>query len=313
MKSRLRRAALLLLALPAGPLLAEGPTVQERLGHPPSARLLVIHADDVGMAHSVNRASFEALEGRTVTSASILVPCPWFPEVAAWARNRPEADLGIHLALNSEWTTLRWGPVLGRAAVPSLLDEAGYLPLVQQPVAERAKLDEVERELRAQVEAAKAAGIRISHLDTHMGTLFFTPGLLQLYLKLGRELGLPVLHERQALRERSVAISEGEVLIDRVLGLQTTVAKEAWPDAYRKLLAPLPAGVYELIVHLAHDDEEMRAATVGHVDFGSEWRQNDFDLVRSPDFRRFLEEQGFVLVSFKDLARALPPDYARGR
>src|SRR6267378_389093 len=95
-------------------------TVQERLGYPASARLLVIHADDLGMNHSVNRATFEALEKGWITSASILVPCPWFPEVAKWAKDHPNADLGIHQALNSEWNTLRWGPISSTDKVSSL-------------------------------------------------------------------------------------------------------------------------------------------------------------------------------------------------
>src|SRR5207247_1763857 len=97
-------------------------TLQERLGHPRSARLLVIHADDLGMAHTVNRASFEALERGWITSASIMVPCPWFPEVARFARAHPDADLGLHLVLTSEWTTFRWGPLSPVDQVPSLLD-----------------------------------------------------------------------------------------------------------------------------------------------------------------------------------------------
>jgi predicted glycoside hydrolase/deacetylase ChbG (UPF0249 family) len=285
-------------------------TVQERLGHPRGARLLVIHADDIGMAHSVNRASFAAFRNGWITSGSILVPCPWFPELPAFAKAQPEADLGIHLALNSEWTTFRWGPLLGSEAVPSLLDEQGYFPLVQAPIATRAKLDEVERELRAQIQRARNAGIRLTHLDTHMGTLGFSPGLFRVYQKLGREFGLPILQERRRTAETvKVEVPEDEALIDQVLAMENNVGRAEWRPTYEKMLAPLPAGVYELIVHLAHDDEEMQGATADHPDYGAGWRQNDFDLVSSEPFRRFLKDQGFVLVTWKDLARALPKDY----
>jgi len=136
---------------------AQATTVQERLGYPASARLLLIHADDLGMNHSVNRATFEALEKGWITSSSILVPCPWFPEVASWAKQHPNADLGIHLALNSEWTTLRWRPVSPSDKVPSLLDAAEYLPLDTPAVVQNAKPSEVESELRAQVDRAQSA------------------------------------------------------------------------------------------------------------------------------------------------------------
>src|SRR5882757_8739077 len=137
-------------------------TVQELLGYPATARLLVIHADDLGMNHSVNRATFEALEKHWITSSSILVPCPWFPEVARFAKTHPDADLGIHLALNSEWTDFRWGPVSSRDKIPSLLDKEGYFPLLETDVGSHAKPKEAESELRAQIEKAQSAGIPIS-------------------------------------------------------------------------------------------------------------------------------------------------------
>src|ERR1043166_1640747 len=101
-------------------------SVAERLGHPHGSRLLVIHADDFGMSHSVNRATLQAFENRWITSASIMVGCPWFPEVVTFAKAHPNADLGIHLAVNSEWTPLKWGPVASRDRVPSLVDGSGY-------------------------------------------------------------------------------------------------------------------------------------------------------------------------------------------
>jgi predicted glycoside hydrolase/deacetylase ChbG (UPF0249 family) len=295
----LRKCIVLLAVLlsPSAPAAeAPKPTVQERLGHPANARLLVIHADDLGMAHSVNRATFEALEKGWITSASILVPCPWFPEVARFARAHPAADLGIHLALNSEWTSFRWRPLSAVDVVPSLLDEEGYLPLLETTVAQKARAPEVERELRAQIDRARAAGIRLSHLDSHMGALLGSPALLEVYRRLGVDYRLPLLLERNG--------AEAEALIDRVLSMEPGVPAAEWRQAYEKLLAPLPPGVYELIVHLAYDDEEMRGATFDHPDWGAAWRQSDLELVRDPAFREFLGKQGFVLVGWGDLARA---------
>ena len=296
------------LALGAAGTAGQGPTVQERLGHPASARLLIIHADDLGMSHSVNRATFEAFENGWITSASILVPCPWFPEVARWARAHPNADLGIHLALNSEWTGFRWGPIASRATVASLLDADGYLPLLDTEVVARARPAEIDRELRAQIDHARKSGLTLTHLDSHMATLFRTPEFFEVYRKLGRAYGLPVLIERIGDRggEQSVSgtAAQADALVDRVISISPGVAKEDWVQAYEKMLAPLPPGVYQLIVHLGYDDEEMRGATFDHPDWGAAWRQNDLELVKSARFRNFLREQRFVLVGWKNLARA---------
>jgi chitin disaccharide deacetylase len=287
-----------------------GQTVQERLGYPASARLLVIHADDLGMAHSVNRAIFEAFENRWITSASILVPCPWFPEVATWAKTHSDADLGIHLDLNSEWTTYRWRPISAPEKVPSLLDAAGYFPLDETEVAANAKIPEVELELTTQINRARAAGIQITHLDSHMSALMGSPALIEEYQRLGREHHLPILWHAEAAEKFGalVQLRATSVLNDDDLEIQPGVPPKDWRRAYEKMLAPLKPGVHHLVVHLAHDDEEMRGATADHPNWGAAWRQSDFDMVKSPEFRKFLRQQGFILVSWKDLARALPQD-----
>ena len=320
LESVLRRSTILLAA--AAPVLAcsrgvvvqsparpaDSRTVMERLGYPASAKLLILHADDVGMAHSVNRASLEALEKGWITSASILVPSPWFAEVATWARAHPNADLGIHLALNSEWTTLRWGPISGRGDVPSLLAPDGYLPLLTDNVG-RTNPREVERELRAQIDLARRSGVNITHLDSHMGALFNAEAPFNVYLGLGQSYGLPVLLERIATpgaprgpewAERARPMS----LVDRVLQMGPGVSKDQWVDAYKRMLAPLGPGVYELIVHLAYDDDEMRGATFDHPDWGAAWRQYDFDLVRNPEFQSWLKQQGFQLITWRELGKA---------
>src|SRR5258706_424756 len=294
-------ATLTLSVATSGKSVAPAKSVPERLGYSANARLLVIHDDDFGMSHSVNRAIEEALEKRWVTSASILVPCPWFPEAARWAKAHPDADLGIHLALNSEWTTLRWGPVSAQPKGSSLLDADGYLPLTTDYVASHAKISDVETETHAQVDKAKAAGVNLTHLDTHMGAIVTTPDLFKAYISLGQAYNLPLL-----LDSRAEAIAPGSVLLNQLLQMNRGTPKSEWLDAYRKMLAPLPPGSYQLIVHLAYNDDEMQGATYDHPDWGAEWRQNDFDLVRSAEFQKFLKDQGFILVAWKDLARALP-------
>jgi predicted glycoside hydrolase/deacetylase ChbG (UPF0249 family) len=287
-------------------------TVQERLGFPASARLLVIHADDLGMNHSVNRATFEALEKGWITSASILVPCPWFPEVATWAKQHPDADLGIHQALNSEWTSFRWGPVSSKDKVPSLLDPDGYLPLDTTAVTQNAKPAEVETELRAQIDRARSTGIHLTHLDTHMGALLETPDLYAVHQKMGHIYDLPVL-EAQAGDHAPVGATPPaeEVMVGKVIGIVPGIDAANWVAWYRSQLEPLGPGVYQVIVHLAYDDEEMRGATSAHPDWGAAWRQRDLDMVKSAEFHQFLKDQGFVLVGWKELAKALPKNYGK--
>ena len=274
---------------------------------PVPVRRLVIHADDLGMSHSVNRATFEALERGWITSSSILVPCPWFPEVAAWARAHPDADLGIHLAVNSEWTTFRWGPMAGRAEVPSLVAADGYMALDENAVVAAARPAEVDRELRAQIDFAKAHGIALTHLDSHMATLFHTPELFAVYRNMSKVYGLPELLERQGSRGGAESPwgteAVKDALIDRILGIDPGVSADQWEATYEKMLAPLPAGTYQLIVHLGYDDEEMQGATADHPDWGAAWRQHDFDMVKSARFRQFLRDQQFTLTTWRELAK----------
>lgn len=271
-------------------------------------RRLIIHADDLGMSHAVNRATFEALERGWITSSSILVPCPWFPEVAVWAKNHQDADLGIHLAVNSEWTGFRWAPLSGRGAVPSLLDDQGYMPLLEEEVVKRARADEVEKELRAQIDFARKSGVNITHLDSHMATLFRTPELFAVYRKLADAYRLPQLIEVYGERGGAeappwLANAAKTALVDRVVSINPGVAPADWFSAYKKMLEPLPPGTYQLIVHLAYDDEEMRGATSDHPNWGAAWRQSDFDLVKSDQFRDWLKSQRFTLTSWREIAK----------
>ncbi len=277
-------------------------TIAERLGHPRDARLLILHADDLGVAHSVNAASLEALDAGAISSASVMMPTPWVSEVAAYAKTHPDADLGLHLTLTSEWRDYRWGSVASSGQVSSLLGTDGTFPGDVEPVAARAAIAEVERELRAQVERALALGIRPTHLDSHMGALFATPALMATYVKVAHDYRLPFL----ALRGRPGAAppamqSEHDVLLDAVVMAGPEIPRERWLAFYLDAVANLRPGLTEMIVHLGRDDAELQAVTVNHPDYGAAWRQRDFDVVTSAEFRRALREHGVVLVTWREL------------
>jgi predicted glycoside hydrolase/deacetylase ChbG (UPF0249 family) len=283
---------------------AQTRTLAQRLGHPADAKLLILHADDLGVAHSVDAASLDALDRGAVSSASIMMPTPWVTEVAAYARAHPTADLGLHLTLTSEWKTYRWGSVESKDKVSSLLDSTGTFPSETAPVAARANLAEVERELRAQIERALAFGIHPTHVDSHMGALFTTPELMATYVKVARAYRLPFLALRADPRTPAQGLlSENDVLLDAVVIAGPEVPRDQWKAFYMNAIATLKPGLTEMIVHLGRDDAELQAVTVDHEPYGSAWRQRDYDVVTSPEFKKALQDHHVVLVTWRDLQK----------
>lgn len=278
--------------------------IAEKLGYPPDSKLLIIHADDLGVAHSQDMASFKALEEKDVTAASVMVPCPWFTEVADFARSHPEADIGIHLTLTSEWKTYRWGPVAPRDQVSSLLDPNGYFYPDNGPVAAHASPRQVEIEIRAQIQRALAMGMHPTHLDTHMGTLAATPQFYSVLVKVAHEYHLPYIAARlpgKQGEELMKLISPNDIVLDHLVMFPSTMPPDHWTQSYVKAIEALKPGLTEMIVHLAYDDSEMRAITVDHPDYGATWRQRDFNAVTSPQFKQALEDNHIILVGWKQL------------
>ena len=290
---------------PAVPGHAQVKSVVERLGYPRNAKLLIIHGDDLGVAHSADRATFAALDQKAITSASVMVPCPWLTEVAAYAKEHPDADIGIHLTLTSEWKTYRWGPVAPLDQVPSLLDPQGYLWPDVQPVAKHVKPEEAEREIRAQIERAIKLGIKPTHIDNHMGSLFQTPELLAVYLKVAREYHLPFLAIRvpSAPPQLLAQLTDQDVVLNALVSAHEGVRPEEWKEYYAGVLRAMKPGLTELIVHLGHADAELAAITAGHSGWDAAWRQRDFEAVTSPEFKKLLEENHITLLRWKDLQR----------
>ena len=296
---------LMAFSLPAS---AQNQTLAQRLGYPADAKLLVIHADDLAVAHSQDMASFEALNRGAVSSASIMVPCPWLTEVADYAKAHPDADLGLHLTLTSEWKTYKWGPITPRDQVASLLDPQGYLYSDTGEAVRHIKPEEAEREVRAQVETALKMGIRPTHLDSHMGVLFTKPALVAVLVNVAHEYHLPFLMLKipGTPPEMYAALKPTDVILDHVFMAAPPIKSNEWLSYYTHILQTLPPGVSELIVHLAYDDAEMQAVTVEHPDYGSAWRQRDFNVLTSPEFRKALGENHIVLLNWRNLGRLLP-------
>jgi len=273
----------------------------------------------MGMANAVDAATYAALENGSVTSASVLVPAPWFPEVARWARGHPNADIGVELDLNSDWSSYRWRPISPQEKGSGLVDSAGYFPPDETSVFRHARPDEVEKETTAQIDLAKQAGISITHLDTHMRAMTLSPPLFQIYWKLGQRHKLPLLMPNQRIRNRGIPTGQEDIYsfggvdvnllqfpVERLFEMMPGIAKQDWLNAYEKSLTGLPPGVYLLSVHLGYNDGELQAMTWDHPNWGAQWRQNDFDVVTNPEFQKFLKEQRFILVGWRDLQKAMP-------
>jgi hypothetical protein len=237
-----------------------------------------------------------------------MVPCAWLPEVAAYARAHADADLGLHLTLTSEWKTYRWGAVLSKDRAPTLYAADGYLYPTEDVASSHIDVREAEAEVRAQIARARAFGIRPTHLDSHMRTLYTTRTLFEMLLRVGREERLPVMVSREWFGQAPflpAALGPDGVAVDRVVSADPSVRPERWAGFYSDLIKSLKPGVTELIVHLAHDDAEMRAVTLDHPDWGAAWRQRDFDFVTGDEFRRLLKEHNVKLITWREVGKLL--------
>ena len=277
----------------------------ERLGYPPNTKLLIVHADDLGVTHSVNAASINALESGAINSASIMVPCPWFPEIAGYAKSHPEMDFGLHLTLTSERIYYRWGPVASADKVRSLLDENGYFHHDWTP-STRIDPREAEIELRAQIDRAYAMGIRPTHLDSHQYRLDSTgKELFEVALRLAHQYKLPFFVTRDWFKQYPYlekSLGPNDAVIDHTITIDPSVPPEKWADFYQSAIQTMQPGVTELVIHLAYDNEEMRAATRERDTWGAAWRQRDFDYFTGPAFGQLLQDQNIKLITWRQIA-----------
>lgn len=266
----------------------------QRLGYPADARLLLINADDFGMCHAVNAGIIQALQEGIVTSCSIMAPCPWALHALAWLQQTPNVPVGVHLTAVSEQPLYRWGPLLSRAEVPSLIDEAGYF-YAESRIDEflgQVDLDELEREFRAQIERVLAAGVRPTHLDSHCGIHVRRDPIFTMTLGLAHAYGLALrVYDRpfiDELQQQGYPTNDHPLLDSYDLALADKSAR------YAQMLRNLPVGLSEWAVHPGLGNAELQAAMPS-------WqvRQSDLDFVMSPAARAIVQEEGIILVDYK--------------
>jgi len=278
----------------------------ERLGYPAGTKVIIIHADDLGETHAVNAAATQALERGAVNSASMMVPCPWFPEIADFAKSHPDADLGLHLTLTSERVYYRWGPVAPGDQVPTLIDENGYL---RHDWDDHPRIDpkQVEIELHAQVERALRMGVHPTHLDSHQYRLIMNgKELFDAMLRVAHGYKLPVYVTRDWFAQYpylASSIGPDDVVLDHTVTIDPDVPAQKWVDFYLTALKNLQPGVTEFVIHPGFDDEELRAATRERPTWGAAWRQRDYDFFTSEEFRQALQRENIKLITWRELAR----------
>jgi hypothetical protein len=268
-------------------------TLAERLGYRPDDKLLIVNSDDLGMTHAANVGVYEALRHGRATSASLMVPCPWARDAAAQYRGE---DVGVHLTLNAEWETFRWGPITHS---PSLLDGDGGFPRTVADVWDHADLDEVRKEGRAQVERAIYWGFDVSHLDSHMGTMQLRPEFFDVYLELAVDFGLPLRLAGQSSERivgfpfRQLAADEGVVFPDHFIYAKGVGSRRS----IERALFDLRPGVTEVYLHPAVDTEELRSAC---TDWPGRVEDHAY-LCRDPSLADLLGRANVTLIGYRPL------------
>jgi hypothetical protein len=297
-------AALVLALLAPTGALAQGKTLAERLGYKATDRILIVNGDDVGMCHSANVATIDAMENGLLTSATIMVPCPWFTEIARYAKANPAKDFGIHICHTSEWQVYKWGPVAPKTQVPGLVGPDGFLYRSIQEVYKNATAEEALIEARAQVKTARDAGVDVTHLDSHMGAMQYEPKFHAAYLQLGKELNLPVRMGSQYLYEklgfpkiREQAAGMGLVFPDYLIHEEKPNPGESRKQFWMRMVREMKPGVTEMYIHAATLTEELKAITGSWLE-----RSTDYEVwTKDADMKALVKDLGIIRIGWREL------------
>lgn len=283
--------------------LVSSDSIQKRLGYSRVTKLLIIHADDMGISISENDATIQAMNDGMVNSGSVMVPCPGFDEMAKHLSVHTKTDAGLHLTLTSEWPSCKWRPVLPANEVKSLVDQDGLLFPDKKSFLKNVDPDDFEKECRAQIEKALNAGIKLTHIDSHMFMAFANSKFIERYVSLGKEYGLPVLLTQEM--PSWVKKTNNSIIVDRLYCARQEDFDRGLSDYYRGVLKNIKPGLNCLLVHVAYDNDEMRQLTLNQKSFGAEWRQTDFDFFTSEECRQLIEKYNIKLITWRELKNKL--------
>ena len=281
--------------------------LEEKLGYSSSDKLLIIHADDLGLAKSVNKATFDALEKGGVNSASIMANCKFINEIKKYSKEIPNVDLGVHLTVTNEWKNYRWKSLMPANKSQTLVNNIGEFPVGIKNFVLRADPDELKKELQAQINKIKSLGIEPTHIDSHEGALFFNKDHFRVYLEIGEKNKLPVFVPKgvDAHFNKGFPKPENVVVIKDLYMARKGLKRSEWEAFYLNTLNGLKPGLSQLIVHLGYNDNEMREISVDHPDYGASWRHLDYKAVTSDGFLKALKQNNIKLVTWKEIQKVL--------
>jgi hypothetical protein len=289
----------------------------KKLGFSETDRLVILHTDDIGMCHASLQAFKDLWTFGTITSAAVMVPCPWFPATAQMCRANPEIDMGVHATLNAEWESYRWGPVSTRDPASGLLDADGYFHQWHQAVYDGARPEAVEREVNAQVERALAAGIDVTHVDSHMGTIM-NPLFIQSYIQAAASRLLPNLLPRlnaQGMDMTGMSETEkqayapvmqqleniGLPMVDGILMLPLDEpGGQKQMEIAKQLLGNLPVGITHFVLHPSIDTAELHA-------IAPDWesRVTNYNTFMSDELKKFIESEDIKPIGYRQIRNAM--------
>jgi len=286
----------------------------ERLGYPAGKKVIMLHADDAGMCEAANTATKKYLLDGHIQSAAAMPPCPEFEDMIQWAMENPQVDVGLHLTLTSEWKTYRWPSVLPVEEVPGLIDEEGMLWRGVMDVVQHASVEEVEKEVRAQIEKSISMGYQPDHIDTHMGTLYGHPEYAKAYLRIAEEYNIPanaidlsdslvVVHFQQAgypINEDMIKYMDAYSLpkLDFFASAPNANSYEEKVEAFKGLIRSLNPGLTEIIFHPSVESDQLKGIT-------NSWQQRVWEakMFADPDLIQFFKDEGIIFTNWKEIMK----------